>query len=158
MLPHTSPDFVFGPLLSFSGEVGSFKNSPSAKDLTTVPLVSKKKKTRAPCHSTAPMSPSVHCWVVHAPAFDKGCWYEESTGTARRLNCGVMDSLALGRPCDAGVAEFDFGDFTWRSDVRHLDLPTLGPKPLTKPGLVKRPTVGYKALDHAERKRIHSRG
>ena len=64
----------------------------------------------------------------------------------------------LGAFCDTGFAEFDLSDFTWRSDVPNLDLPTLVPKPVTKPGVVKKPSADDTAFDHAERKRISSRG
>ena len=97
--------------------------------------------------------------VVHAPAFDKGCWYEESTGTVKRLNClRHVETSALGRPCDTGFAECDFSDFIRKSDVPNLDLPTLVAKPVTKLGVVKKPSAENTALDHAESKRIHSRG
>ena len=83
--------------------------------------------------------------MVHPPKFDTGSWYEECTDTAKRLNRGVWETSVVTRLGDVGVAEIEFSDFTWMSDVPNFGLPTAVP--------AKKPSVTCRVFDQAERKR-----
>lgn len=94
--------------------------------------------------------------VVRAPKFDTECWYDKSNGTAKRLNCCVLETSVVGRLGDMGFAEFEFGDFTWMSDVPNLEISHSRAHSCAETGGFHEAVRGLLVLDQPERKRNDS--